>query len=72
VPDTLGGAGVLLRHKDPLVWARVLDRVITDASLRATLIANGRRRLADFSPDAARQRLDDALRAIGVVPEAQP
>jgi glycosyltransferase involved in cell wall biosynthesis len=71
VPDTLDGAGVVLRHKDPLVWAAVIDRVIRDATLRATLIAAGRRRLADFTPDRVRRRLATALASIAVVPEAR-
>ncbi|HEV7677183.1 MAG TPA: glycosyltransferase family 4 protein [Candidatus Dormibacteraeota bacterium] len=69
VPDTMDGAGVLLRSKDPLLWAAALDRVIGDRSLRATLAAAGRRRLQDFTPDAVRARLAAALRAIGVIPE---
>ena len=71
VPDTLGGAGILLRHKDPLVWAAAVDRAVRDTTLRAELIARGRRRLQDFSEDAVRTRLAAALREIGVVPEAQ-
>jgi glycosyltransferase involved in cell wall biosynthesis len=70
VPDTLGGAGVLLRHKDPLVWAATVDRVIRDDALRDTLIAAGRRRLQDFTPQQVRSRLAEALASIGVVPES--
>jgi glycosyltransferase involved in cell wall biosynthesis len=71
VPDTLDGAGVLLRHKDPLVWASVVDRVIRDPVLRSALVAAGRRRLRDFTPDQVRTRLADALASIGVVPEVR-
>jgi glycosyltransferase involved in cell wall biosynthesis len=70
VPDTLDGAGVLLRHKDPLVWAAVVDRVIRDGALRESLAAAGRRRRGDFAPDAVRRRLAEALRSVGIVPEA--
>jgi glycosyltransferase involved in cell wall biosynthesis len=70
VPDTLGGAGIVLRHKDPLAWAAVIDRVLRDASLRTALAQAGRRRLADFTADVVQQRLAAALREIGVVPEA--
>jgi L-malate glycosyltransferase len=68
VPDTLADAGVLLPNKDPLVWAAVIDRVIRDAALRARLIAAGRRRLDDFTPEHVQQRLAEALSGIGVVP----
>jgi glycosyltransferase involved in cell wall biosynthesis len=70
VPDTLDGAGVLLRHKDPLVWAAVVDRVIRDDVVRARLAAAGRRRLRDFAPEVVRARLAEALRGVGIVPEA--
>ena len=70
VPDTLGGAGIVMRHKDPLAWAAVTDRVVRDATLRTALTAAGRRRLTDFTEDAVKQRLSAALREIGVVPEA--
>jgi glycosyltransferase involved in cell wall biosynthesis len=68
VPDTLGGAGIVLRHKDPLVWAAVVDRVVRDSSLRAALAAAGRRRLLDFAPEVVERSLADALSSIGVVP----
>jgi len=70
IPDTLDGAGVLLRHKDPLVWAATIDRLLRDAALRAALTAAGRRRLEDFSAGVVRARLAAALASIGVVPEA--
>ena len=71
VPDTLDGAGVVLRNKDPLVWAAMIDRVISDATLRTALTAAGRRRLADFTPDRVRHRLAAALASIDVVPEGR-
>jgi glycosyltransferase involved in cell wall biosynthesis len=69
VPDTLDGAGVLLRHKDPLVWAAVVDRAIRDGRLRATLATEARRRLRDFTPDTVRHALSNALASIDVVPQ---
>jgi glycosyltransferase involved in cell wall biosynthesis len=72
VPDTLDGAGLLLRHKDPLAWAAVVDRVIRDGALRTALSANGRRRLHDFTPDTVRRQLASALASIGVVPQQVP
>ncbi|HEX3604885.1 MAG TPA: glycosyltransferase [Candidatus Dormibacteraeota bacterium] len=73
VPETLGDAGVLVRDRDPLVWAGLLGRVLTDQRLRATLTAAGRRRLEDFSTAATTRRLEAALREIGVVaPDSRP
>lgn len=71
VPDTVDGAGLLLRNKDPLVWAAVVDRAIRDGELRRRLVAAGRRRLQDFTPGAVRGALGGALASIGVVPEAR-
>lgn len=49
VPETLGGAGVLLDDKGPVVVAAAVHRVLTDPALRAALMAAGRRRVADFA-----------------------
>jgi len=49
VPEILGDGGVLLDTKDPLVVATAVHRVLTDADLRAELIAAGRRRFEEFS-----------------------
>lgn len=70
VPDTLGGAGIVLRNKDPLLWAAVIDRVIHDASLRASLAAAGRSRLQDFGAERVSTVLAQALASAGIVPEA--
>jgi glycosyltransferase involved in cell wall biosynthesis len=68
VPETLGGAGVLVESGDPLVWAELLARMAEDRRLRAELAAAGLRRLADFSEQAITARLAEALRGIGVAP----
>ncbi|MBI2169535.1 MAG: glycosyltransferase family 4 protein [Actinobacteria bacterium] len=61
VPETLGGAGLLLTDKRPLTVAHAVDRLLTDAGLRARMVAAGRERLADFSLDRTRARLVEAL-----------
>lgn len=71
VPDTVDGAGLLLRNKDPLAWAAVIDRAIRDTALRGQLVAAGRRRLQDFTLDRVRGALAGALASIGVLPEAR-
>ena len=71
VPDTLGGAGLLLRRKEPLLWAAAINRVLCDRSLRASLTSAGRRRLADFAPDSVRDRLAEALHSVGIVPDGR-
>ena len=68
VPETLGGAGVLVDSRDPLVWAELLGRVVGDRRLRGELAEAGRRRLADFSEQAITARLAEALSGIGATP----
>jgi glycosyltransferase involved in cell wall biosynthesis len=63
IPETLGGAGVLLPSKaSPGFVAAAAARVVQDEALRARLAAAGRRRLAErFSPAVARRVMAEAL-----------
>ncbi|HEX2038378.1 MAG TPA: glycosyltransferase family 4 protein [Acidimicrobiales bacterium] len=54
VPETLGDAGVLLERKRPAEVAAALHRVLSDGSVRDTLVAAGRRRLALFDLERSR------------------
>lgn len=55
IPETLGGAGLLLPpDDDPVLLAEAMAAVMTDDGLRGELSRRGRGRLADFSPDNAR------------------
>jgi glycosyltransferase involved in cell wall biosynthesis len=66
VPETLGGASILLTTTDPLVWAAVIDRVLRDGPLRRRLIAQGRSRLSDFSDTALQSRLSELLERLSL------
>lgn len=46
IPETLDGAGVLLRSSDPRLAAEMVGRLLHDAPLRQAVIARQRRRLA--------------------------
>lgn len=50
VAETMGDAGLLLKSKKPMVVAAAINRVMQDAQLRETLVANGQERLALFAP----------------------
>jgi len=65
IPDTLGDAGILLNDKTPEAVAAALERVVGDRELRKGLIAKGRARLAEFTPDRVAERLRDALAMAG-------
>lgn len=56
VPSTLGGSGFLLEDKDPVVAAKVIDRVIRDEGLRQQILRNQQIRLKDFAYDKIREQ----------------
>lgn len=56
VPETLGGAGLVLDTKDPVTVAAAVHRVVSDSALREDLVARGRRRLGDFALERTRAR----------------
>ncbi len=65
IPETLGGAGVLLpSEEDPVLMAEALAEVLTNQPLRTELIARGDRRLEDFDPDRARTAMLDHLLSV--------
>jgi len=62
VPETLGGAGVLIPADDgPLVAAEALAGLLTDPALREEAVDRGRERVAALDPAAARSALAGAL-----------
>jgi len=65
IPETLGGAGLLLDPSDgPLMMAEAWCEVIDNESLRADLIARGKSRLDDFTPESARVQVLEHLASI--------
>jgi glycosyltransferase involved in cell wall biosynthesis len=68
IPETVGDAGLLVAERDPLLWAEVLHRAISDPALRHSLIDAGRRRLPEFSDSATERRLAAALAQAGITP----
>lgn len=49
IGDTLGGSGILMKEKDPMMAAGLIDRIMTDVTLRSKIIEGQNRRLKDFS-----------------------
>ena len=56
VPETLGGAGVLLGDKSPVVVAAAVERVLCDDVLRAESVMRGLRRAGELGPVSAAGR----------------
>jgi glycosyltransferase involved in cell wall biosynthesis len=69
VPETLGGAGVLVRSKRFPVVAELVHLLQTDTALRAQVTARQRERARDFAPDLVveqfRGHLDAVLGELG-------
>jgi L-malate glycosyltransferase len=61
VPETMGGAGVLLREKNFRVIAELIDRVLRDRELLTDILDAQSRRVQDFSPDVLRENLKKIL-----------
>jgi glycosyltransferase involved in cell wall biosynthesis len=64
VPETLGGAGLLLLKKDPATVAAACHRVATDEALRKRFVAAGRAQLARFALGRTEAVMYEALRPV--------
>jgi len=64
VPETVGGAGILLDTKSPARFAAAVARVVDDAALRARLAAAGRARVAEFSLEDSRRRFVELIAGV--------
>jgi L-malate glycosyltransferase len=63
VPETMGGAGVLLKRKRVEEVAELVERLAHDPALRKAVIAGQRKRLADFKARDLGAFLLDKLKA---------
>lgn len=61
VPETLAGAGVLLRTADPAVAAETVGRVLLDPALRAAILARQQARVAAWRARDLDRELRQAL-----------
>ena len=61
VPETLGPAGLVLDDKSPATVAAAVHRVLADGALRASLVAAGTERIADFALERTSRQLADVV-----------
>ena len=61
VGETLGGCGLLLPEKDPMITAAAVNRVVTDQALRTQMIEGERIRLKYFEHDRINARFIAAM-----------
>jgi glycosyltransferase involved in cell wall biosynthesis len=66
VPETLGGAGLLLAPKDLEVAAEMLGLLVYDRPVRARVLDGQRTRLKDFAPERIEAQLTAALSALRI------
>lgn len=61
IPDTLGGAGVLVNHKDYALIAETVDVLMRDANLTRQITQKQRVRLRQLAPNIAEMALRKAI-----------
>jgi len=66
VPDTLGGAGLLVHEKRWEEVAELMRLAVADEAVRARLVAAGRERLRAFAPERVEASFRAALRGAGI------
>jgi glycosyltransferase involved in cell wall biosynthesis len=64
VPETVGGAGIVLEEGDLALFAEALHEVVSSPGTRQALAAAAEQRLAELRPEAVVPRIRDALRPI--------
>ncbi|MBR0085296.1 MAG: glycosyltransferase family 4 protein [Lachnospiraceae bacterium] len=62
VPGTLGGSGICLDRKDPMLFAGVIDRLKNDPELKKAVVAGQRERLKDFSYESIKAAFTDIMK----------
>jgi glycosyltransferase involved in cell wall biosynthesis len=65
VPETLGGAGLLLTTRNDAATAELIALLDEDRDLRERVVARQRERVRDFMPDRIRERLVQLLSELG-------
>lgn len=61
VPETLGGAGILVKDKNYPAIAELIHRIVESKELRQSVIDRQYQRLKDFSRDKTEQKLKEYL-----------
>jgi glycosyltransferase involved in cell wall biosynthesis len=64
VPETVLDAGIVLSSKSPVLVASAVDRVLNDGRLREELVQAGLKRAQQFSLEAARRGLAQAVEQV--------
>lgn len=68
VPETLGGAGILLDSKDPEIWCEVIAELRRDTAFREGVLQKQRERMAEFQAERSGSRLLELIEGLGLGP----
>ncbi len=63
IAETLGGNGILIKEKDHVLTAMLLDRVMKDKALKSDIIKKQNDRLKDFSYEKVRSVFEYSLKS---------
>ena len=61
IPETLGGAGVLVEEKTPAVVATIMEKVLKDKAYRSRVVQGQRERLRAFSYGSVNEILENII-----------
>lgn len=62
LPETLGDGGVLVHSDDPSAMAEEVARILSNTVWRKSVIARGRARLSELSPERVREHFGTAIK----------
>ena len=65
VPETLGGAGILLDSRNPELWSQVFHELRTNQQFKTEVIAGQRRRLDSFRIEDSGRKLLEIIGGLG-------
>lgn len=61
IADTLGGSGILVKEKDPVLVSMLIDRLVGDKAFAESVVLGQTKRLADLSYEVVREKLIEGL-----------
>ncbi len=61
IPDTMGGAGVLLKDKSPASVAAAIDRIVKDKTYKEEILKGQRKRVSEFNIDSYADKVCESI-----------
>ncbi len=64
VSETLGGSGILLKEKNPMLIAEWMDRIVQDKALRQMIIEKEKKRLQAFAEEQTKKKFLSCIQKV--------